>query len=807
MTIDAHTCPDCGTPQLARNTWFTGKLLTDRDLDDEQRYLLGKLTRHNRNEHGVGVSCGFEVHEHPNPACRTHFIVLEPGVALDCCGHEIMLTHDEVVPLREMILARWAELHPDEPLTGGHRIRLCVRYRECLAEDVDALFDDCGCDDAACRPNRIIDAFEFGVEIDPPIPDAPTAVDLEWAATLAVHAATASAAHATGDQTYVVTSEASIVAFRTSTGAVTAAATLPRPAADVAVSDSGDLVYVAHPDVDAVTILDASDLSAAINTLPIAAAPAGGLRIRAVLGGGVALLDTAAGELHLWNASVDGGADPTSGTIGTATLAGAAPDFDILPGAGEAVAVTGAGTIDVVSLTNPANVISTNVGGDPVAVAAVGPGDTIVVADGSGRSAHLYTVDTVTGTATAVGQPGNLVDTPRRIATAPGGHWAGVTAVDDSGNGVVRTIDLAAMGSAATTAGPGVPIGAEPGGIGVVSPQRLIHAVFAGPSLEPEKAGVALIDLTPHDCGASLTGGPCTTCDTGDCVALATIPDWHDGDEFTDDTITDEGRIVLPSVAELAQAVRCLLDRPAGGDGEPGDVGPPGPHGPAGPPGPTGPAGADGAVGPQGPAGPQGPIGPTGARGPTGPQGPAGQFEPAELPRITGINWEHGADISRTAAGQLRERGLLVSFSEPMKRATISRFTFEVYARVDTELANGMPGWHWVGIHGSVAGVTLDADCDNPPNEVANEDPADDKVTGAWFQFEGDQLMLGDYLVVLRGDMIESFFDGKRLDGGEGSRALDGNHLAPGISAGRCPTGDLIEGGDFVSWFTVGRAR
>jgi hypothetical protein len=32
--------------------------------------------------------------------------------------------------------------------------------------------------------------------------------------------------------------------------------------------------------------------------------------------------------------------------------------------------------------------------------------------------------------------------------------------------------------------------------------------------------------------------------------------------------------------------------------------------------------------------------------------------------------------------------------------------------------------------------------------------------------------------------------------------ALDGNHFAPGIPD-RCPSGDMVEGGDFESWFEL----
>jgi len=119
-TLEHTGCDECGSPQLARNTWFTGKLLTERDLTDEQRYLLGKIGRHNSYLHGSGIVCGLDVAEHPNPACRTESVIVHPGLAIDCCGHEILLTHDEVVPLAALIEQAWAAGHGTDPLRVQH---------------------------------------------------------------------------------------------------------------------------------------------------------------------------------------------------------------------------------------------------------------------------------------------------------------------------------------------------------------------------------------------------------------------------------------------------------------------------------------------------------------------------------------------------------------------------------------------------------------------------------------------------------------------------------------------------------------
>jgi hypothetical protein len=84
------TCIECEVPQLARNHYFTGKLLVERDFTDEQRYLIGKDRRHNQRLHGWGTVCGLRVREHEDCNCRETYLIVEPGTAVDCCGREIL---------------------------------------------------------------------------------------------------------------------------------------------------------------------------------------------------------------------------------------------------------------------------------------------------------------------------------------------------------------------------------------------------------------------------------------------------------------------------------------------------------------------------------------------------------------------------------------------------------------------------------------------------------------------------------------------------------------------------------------------
>ena len=75
------TCVECATPQLARNNYFTGKLLVERDFREEQDYFLGKDRRHNQELHGWGVVCGLKVKQHPDENCRDRYVIVEPAPA------------------------------------------------------------------------------------------------------------------------------------------------------------------------------------------------------------------------------------------------------------------------------------------------------------------------------------------------------------------------------------------------------------------------------------------------------------------------------------------------------------------------------------------------------------------------------------------------------------------------------------------------------------------------------------------------------------------------------------------------------
>ena len=170
-------CPECEIGSLTRNNYFTGKLLVERDFKDEQRYYMDKLRLHQKRLHGEGVVCGLEVKEHSNQACRGRYLCIDPGFAKDCCGNDIIVPQQECIDITQF--KSWTKLRAAQKTQAGgagapgigssHTLQICVRYRECPTENIPVLYDDCGCDDTACAPNRILESYAFDLLVDPEI--------------------------------------------------------------------------------------------------------------------------------------------------------------------------------------------------------------------------------------------------------------------------------------------------------------------------------------------------------------------------------------------------------------------------------------------------------------------------------------------------------------------------------------------------------------------------------------------------------------------------------------------------------------
>jgi hypothetical protein len=143
-----------GSPRT-RPRWFTGRFLTARDLTDEQDYHRYWRHLHNRLLHGWGTVCGLRVRPDDRPGHTHDYVRVDPGIALDAYGREIVLDELERVP--------W----PADPTRSyaGHALAvLCIRYHECHAEPLPAIVGDCTATDAT-EPGRIVEKHQFEVHV------------------------------------------------------------------------------------------------------------------------------------------------------------------------------------------------------------------------------------------------------------------------------------------------------------------------------------------------------------------------------------------------------------------------------------------------------------------------------------------------------------------------------------------------------------------------------------------------------------------------------------------------------------------
>jgi hypothetical protein len=163
-TVAQHQCPTCTYGPFTRNHYFTGKLLVERDFTDETHFHMEKLRHHEQQLHGWGVVCGLKVKPHPSETCRDRFVCIESGSAVDCCGHDIIVREEECVDITQLPALKALQTQND---TGTHTLQICIRFRECPTEEIPVLYDDCGCDDTKCAPNRILESYEVDVMIDP----------------------------------------------------------------------------------------------------------------------------------------------------------------------------------------------------------------------------------------------------------------------------------------------------------------------------------------------------------------------------------------------------------------------------------------------------------------------------------------------------------------------------------------------------------------------------------------------------------------------------------------------------------------
>jgi hypothetical protein len=191
-----------------RNAYFYGKQFTVRDLLLEQRYLNEKRWLVNRMVAGHGVVCGLDVRWEQEQCA----LVVGVGLALDCCGREILICEPARVAFEEypklceqgQAQAGQEQATPGEPPAEqaeeraeegddvdaagydrrrhGERFVLCLEYAECRTDEV--YLPPIGCEDHERKEyNHVRESFTLRIKKweDVHLPDKDGRVEcLDW---------------------------------------------------------------------------------------------------------------------------------------------------------------------------------------------------------------------------------------------------------------------------------------------------------------------------------------------------------------------------------------------------------------------------------------------------------------------------------------------------------------------------------------------------------------------------------------------------------------------------------------------------
>lgn len=189
------SCVPCGLHQPMRNNYFDGKFLVSRDFTGEQDYLRGHRQMHNAYLHGSGTVCGLKLIEHPAEQCRREFVVCEPGMALDCCGQEIIVPERALVRVRDLIEA---DEDLQASLDGKNHLFISIERCDAGAEPVPLILPTCDGPENT-EFGRIAEGFRFSLsarspaEVEPV--EQPIEPSIEWVHSFTYDGGTPKALH------------------------------------------------------------------------------------------------------------------------------------------------------------------------------------------------------------------------------------------------------------------------------------------------------------------------------------------------------------------------------------------------------------------------------------------------------------------------------------------------------------------------------------------------------------------------------------------------------------------------------------
>ena len=639
-------CLACELPTQERLNYFTGQFLTERDFKAEQNYLRGKQLQHNRYLHGWGAVCGLKLKQHPDPACRDRILILEPGLALDCCGREIVVPDCVYIDLIEALARETADdsepdnNNGDELETDPSHLLISLCYQECKTEFVPALYSDCGCDQTGYGANRVREGFEVVVTPHVQLPVLPPAeaigVKLSWQTTLNQERAIRVALDLDRNRLYVLSAAdpSQIAVYDTQNHCLLSSIAVGGEGLDLALAPTGNPLYAIHrnPETEEynLLVLDVENLGdpQRVNELPLSSGPLETPPQIAVAFADerVYTLDPNANpqNITIWKTDINTVevdptlpiSDPASPKYAEVPVDEELRDLAVSPdGVWLFYATTGTDNqvtaARVETLAAPAadwETYSLPLPQPPVRVAVSGDSLRLYVAT-EDPALHGFQIQTLPEIFPEIGTGVTWEDgAPVDLAVSPSGRWAYVLLHDDDDRGWIRAVSGERLASDPDTAvSEPMKVLANPQDLLLDPSGRRLYAVGLGIETDP-CGGVSILAVNEAPCRELLWQAleGCSECPEDRCVPLALIENYVEGDPVTDTDIDNRIRPLVPSTNTLKELILCALE-----------------HG----------------------TGQQGPEGPQGLPGQDGQDGQDGAGGNPDLPKILDIGWQHRSTI------------------------------------------------------------------------------------------------------------------------------------------------------------------
>lgn len=142
-----------------RNNYYFGKLMRAQDFQTEQSYFNEKRWLINRMVHGWGVVCGLDVEIVSGNGNEKDKIKIEPGLAIDCFGREILVCEPQFIP----IIPEASECDNNQTQQSEEKkYAVCLKFKECKTDSFTVSYGACD-QKEKCQFNHRKDWFEIKV--------------------------------------------------------------------------------------------------------------------------------------------------------------------------------------------------------------------------------------------------------------------------------------------------------------------------------------------------------------------------------------------------------------------------------------------------------------------------------------------------------------------------------------------------------------------------------------------------------------------------------------------------------------------